>query len=217
MRSGAPQCQRHSAIHPSFPGDRPRCRLPDFSKEIHGSQSPPRGDSFSVGLSAAPNATHSLSWSIRRTCSPTLVSHAPRRCAKPQDRSGGRKVPAVKRARITGLLACAIGLADAAHAAGAQVCRPVLAVSDVRFSAMLPPTMERKWTAVVSVNASQCATTVGSFELGFSRLKENGPEVDFRERFTWQPPSVSVSVDFWADEAVESYWLNNVAPCPCRG
>jgi hypothetical protein len=122
----------------------------------------------------------------------------------------------MKRARIVGLLACAIGLAGTAHAAGQQVCRPALAVSDVKFSAMQPPTMGRTWTAVVSVDASQCAAATGYFEIGFSRLKENGPEVDFREQFTWQPPTVTVSVDFWADEAVESYWLNTIAACPCR-
>jgi hypothetical protein len=96
-----------------------------------------------------------------------------------------RKDEHMVRSCIVGLLAASIGFANAAHAAGPQVCRPALAVSEVRFSAMLPPTMGRKWTAVVSVDASQCATTAGYFELGFSRLKENGPEVDFRERFTW--------------------------------
>ena len=49
-----------------------------------------------------------------------------------------------------------------------------------------------------------------------SRLKENGIEVEFREQSIWLPPSVKVSVDFWADEAVEAYWLDNVAPCSCR-
>ena len=121
----------------------------------------------------------------------------------------------MNRARIAGLLACGIGLAGTAHAAGQPVCRPALTVSDVKFSAMQSPSMQRKWTAVVSVDASRCAAAAGYFEIGFSRLKENGPEVDFRERFTWQPPSVGVSVDFWADEAVESYFLSNVAPCPC--
>jgi hypothetical protein len=122
----------------------------------------------------------------------------------------------MNRARIVGLLACAIGLADTAHAAGPQVCKPALALSDVKFSAMQAPTMRRTWTAVVSVDASQCATTAGRFEIGFSRLKENGPEVEFGEPFTWHAPSVMVAVDFWADEAVESYWLNNIAPCACR-
>ena len=122
----------------------------------------------------------------------------------------------MNRARLVGLLACGIGLAGTAHAAGPQVCRPALTVSDVKFSAMQPPTMGRTWTALVSVDASHCATTVGHFEIGFSRLKENGPEVDFREQFSWQPRVVNVSVDFWADEAVESYWLNAIAACPCR-
>jgi hypothetical protein len=35
------------------------------------------------------------------------------------------------------------------------------------------PTMERKWTAVLSVDASRCATTSGRFGIVFSRQKEN--------------------------------------------
>jgi hypothetical protein len=66
------------------------------------------------------------------------------------------------------------------------------------------------------VDASRCATTSGRFEIVFSRLKENGIEIEFREQFMWRPDSVGVSVDFWADEAVERYWLDNVAACPCR-
>jgi hypothetical protein len=119
------------------------------------------------------------------------------------------------RSRILVLLASA-GLFGAPQAAAQQTCKPVLGFSQVRFSPMQPPTLERKWTALVSVDASRCATTSGRFTIIFSRLKENGMEVDFREQFTWQPPAVEVSVDFWADEAVERYWLNDVAPCPCR-
>jgi len=119
------------------------------------------------------------------------------------------------RSFVLGLLASGIGLINAAHA-GPDVCRPSLAVTNVQFSEMRPPTMERKWTAVVSADASQCATTTGNFQITFSRLKENGLEVDFRETFTWRLPSVNVAVEFWADEAVESHWLNNIAACPCR-
>jgi hypothetical protein len=122
----------------------------------------------------------------------------------------------MKRSRAFALFAGGIGLVAATHAAAQLACKPALAVGQVQFSPMLPPTMERKWTAVVSVDASQCATTAGQFEIGFSRMKENGPEIDFREPFTWQAPTVTVSVDFWADEAVESYWLDRVAACPCR-
>jgi hypothetical protein len=102
------------------------------------------------------------------------------------------------------------------QAVAQQTCRPALAFKEVRFSEMQPPTLERKWTAVLSVDASRCATTSGRFEIVFSRLKENGIEIEFREQFMWRSDSVEVSVDFWADEAVERYWLDNVATCPCR-
>ena len=36
----------------------------------------------------------------------------------------------------------------------------------------------------------------GHFEIGFSRLKENGIEIEFREQFIWLPPSVEVSRRF---------------------
>ena len=47
------------------------------------------------------------------------------------------------------------------------------------------------------------------------RMKEGAPELEFRQRFTWLPPSVKVVVDFSADEAVEHYWIGNVSTCPC--
>ena len=120
------------------------------------------------------------------------------------------------RACISGLLTGVIGLIGVTQAVGQQACRPALAFKEVRFSEVHRPTLERKWTAVVSVDASRCATTAGSFEIIFSRQKENGPESEFREQFTWQSPAVTVAVDFWADEAVEGYWIHNIAPCPCR-
>jgi hypothetical protein len=95
-------------------------------------------------------------------------------------------------------------------------CRPALTVEDVRLSEMEPPTLQRRWTAVVSVDASRCAATAGSFAVVFSRLKDSGPDLEFRERFTWAAPSVAISVTFWADEAVERFRLDDVVPCPCR-
>jgi hypothetical protein len=119
------------------------------------------------------------------------------------------------------LLLCAllagISLAGEAQAFGQKLCKPILAIKEAHFSAMQPPTLERKWTAIVAVDASRCATTSGLFEIEFTRLKENGFETNFQSHFTWRPISVEVSVDFWADEAVEGFWLNNVAACPCRG
>jgi hypothetical protein len=120
------------------------------------------------------------------------------------------------RSCISGLAAGVVALSGATQALGQQLCRPELAVTDVQFSQMRPPTWERTWTAVVSVDASRCTmNSTGSFEIVFSRMKENGIEIEFSEKFTWSPPAVTVAVDFWADEAVERYWIGNVSACVC--
>jgi hypothetical protein len=76
--------------------------------------------------------------------------------------------------------------------------------------------MERKWTALVLVDASRCAAnSAGYFEIVFTRLQETGPDLEVREKFMWRPPSVIVAMDFAADEAVGRYWTDNVTPCPC--
>jgi hypothetical protein len=117
---------------------------------------------------------------------------------------------------VSGLVASALALANAGQAASQAVCRPKLSITGAQFSEMIPPTLERKWTASVVVDASRCAANAsGFFDLGLTRLKENGYEIDFRERFAWLAPSVKVRVDFWADEAVEQYWIENVTPCRC--
>jgi hypothetical protein len=120
------------------------------------------------------------------------------------------------RSRRSLFLACMIGLVSVTQAVGQHECRPTLAFKEVRFSEMQRPTLKREWTAVVSVDASRCQPdSAGYFEIAFSRLKEIGPEIEFRKRFTWRPSSVNVEVDFWADEAVERYWLDNVTRCAC--
>ena len=120
------------------------------------------------------------------------------------------------RSCISGLAAGIVALIGMTQAPGQQLCRPALAIKDVQFSQMQAPTWERKWTAVVSVDASRCTmNSTGSFEIVFSRQKENGVEIEFSERFTWSPPAVTVAVDFWADEAVERYWISNVSACVC--
>jgi hypothetical protein len=121
----------------------------------------------------------------------------------------------MSRSCISALLAGLIGLASVTQAAGGQVCKPALAFKEVQFSAMQPPTLERRWTAIVSVDASRCATTAGYFDVGIARQKENGLELEFREQFIWSSPAVKVGIDFWADEAVESHWIDSVQACPC--
>jgi hypothetical protein len=119
---------------------------------------------------------------------------------------------------ISGFLAGIISLVGITQAVGQEPCRPALEIKEVQFSPMQPPTRKRTWTAVVSVDASHCAAnSTGSFEIVFTRLKENGPELDFRERFAWQSPAVTVAVDFAADEAVQRYRIDTITPCVCGG
>lgn len=109
----------------------------------------------------------------------------------------------MNRSRTSAFLASVLALSNMTLAVAEQPCRPILAIKDVRFSAMQPPTLERKWTATVSVDASAApANAAGYFEIVLSRLKEIGPEVEFREPFIWLPPSVLVGTDFSDDEAV---------------
>jgi len=122
------------------------------------------------------------------------------------------------RSCLSGVVAGIVGLTGAAQAVGEPACKPTLAFEEVHFSEMQPPTMERKWTAIVSVDASRCAAnSAGHFEIVFMRLKEVGIDVEFRERFKWRPPAVKVEVGFAADEAVQRFRLDNIAPCACRG
>ena len=124
----------------------------------------------------------------------------------------------MSRSYASAVLAGMIGLTIATDAAGEPACRPTLAFKEVVFSKMQAPTLERKWTAVVSVDTSGCAAnSSGYFEIVFTRLKEIGPDIEFREQFVWLPPSVKVGVDFAADEAVGRYRIDNITPCPCGG
>jgi hypothetical protein len=62
-------------------------------------------------------------------------------------------------------------------------CRPTLAISDVHFTEMQPPTLSRTWSAVVSVDAShRAAKATGTFEIFFVPEKETAPDLEFRER-----------------------------------
>jgi hypothetical protein len=124
----------------------------------------------------------------------------------------------MNRSRTAASLVGIIGLINLTQADGQQTCRPKLTLQNVQFSDMQPPTMQRKWSAAVSVDASHCAAnSAGYFEIVFVRLKEIGLDIEFRERFAWTPPSVTVAVDFWADEAVGRYWIDNITPCLCAG
>jgi hypothetical protein len=116
----------------------------------------------------------------------------------------------------SGFLVGVVALAGAAQALGERTCRPTLTFKEVAFSEMQPPTMQRKWTAVVAVDASRCAAdSTGAFEIVFTRLQEFGPDTTSRESFVWAPPAVTVGIDFAPTEAVQNYAIGRIAPCPC--
>ena len=121
------------------------------------------------------------------------------------------------------VLATIIGLIGVRQAIGENLCRPELTINEVEFSTMMPPTLER--TAVVAIDASACTeNSKGYFEMVFTRLSENAPDLEFRKQFLWSAPSfvwqaspsVGVGLAFAADEAVERYRIENVTPCVCR-
>jgi hypothetical protein len=120
------------------------------------------------------------------------------------------------RACTGAFLALSIGSIDIPSAVAQPLCMPALAVIETRFSEMQRPTLQRTWTARLSVDASRCAATSGPFGIAFSVLTENGPGVEVRQAFTWNAPFSEVSATFWADEAVERFGLADVAACLCR-
>jgi hypothetical protein len=120
--------------------------------------------------------------------------------------------------RAAASIVAVLALVSATRAMGQDTCRPTLAISDVHFTEMQPPRLSRTWSAVVAVDAVHCAAeATGTFEIVFVREKETGPDLEFRERFVWRAPSVKVQVDFAADEAVQSYTIDNVSACDCGG
>src|SRR5262249_34687519 len=68
------------------------------------------------------------------------------------------------------VLATIIGLIGVRQAIGENLCRPELTINEVEFSTMMPPTLERTWSAVVAVDASACTeNSKGYFEIVFTR------------------------------------------------
>jgi hypothetical protein len=98
-----------------------------------------------------------------------------------------------------------------------NLCRPALTLNEVQFSPIRTPKLQRNWTAVVTVDASECAVNSGGhFDIVFTRLSENAPDLEFRQRFAWSPFSQNIALDFAADEAVAEYRIENITSCVCR-
>ena len=121
------------------------------------------------------------------------------------------------RACTSAFVGAIVGLAAVTQSIGQNLCRPALTLNEVEFSAIMPPTLERTWSAVVSVDASACTeNSKGYFDIVFTRVSEDAPDLEFRKQFAWSAPSVSVGLAFAADEAVAQYRIENITPYVCR-
>jgi hypothetical protein len=122
---------------------------------------------------------------------------------------------AMRRSRLA--FAAAITLIGVTPAIAQNLCRPTLIINEGLLSPIERPNLHRKWTAIVTANTSDCAVDSGGFfDIVFTRLSENAPDLEFRQRFAWSPFSANVAMDFAADEAVGQYRIENVTPCVCR-
>jgi hypothetical protein len=122
---------------------------------------------------------------------------------------------AMRRSKLT--FAVTLTLIGVTPAIAQNLCRPNLTINDALLSPIEPPNLQRKWTAIVTANSSECAVNSGGFfDIVFTRLSENAPDLEFRQRFAWSPFSLKLAVAFAADEAVENFRIENVTPCICR-
>jgi hypothetical protein len=121
------------------------------------------------------------------------------------------------RTRTVALLFAMVEFGGITGGIARNLCRPALTLSEVQFSAIRTPKLQRNWTAIVTANTSECAVDSGGFfDIVFTRLSENAPDLEFRQRFAWSPFARNIALDFAADEAVAEYRIENVTPCVCR-
>ena len=89
---------------------------------------------------------------------------------------------AMRRSRLT--FAVTLTLIAVTPALAQNLCRPTLTINDVLLSPIEQPNLQRKWTAIVAADTSECAVNSGGFfDIVFTRLSENAPDLEFRQRF----------------------------------
>ena len=120
------------------------------------------------------------------------------------------------RSLIAGMVAIVLTVACAGQALAQHTCKPTMAFTEAYYSPMSLPKLERTWTVAFAVDASRCATDSGTFSILFTVWKENAPDIEFTEAFSWKQDLNVISKDFWVDEAVGAYRVSEVDPCPCR-
>ena len=100
----------------------------------------------------------------------------------------------------------------------AVTCKPMLSfrnVREIRGSSPIPM-HPYTWKATIVANTNFCATTSGSFEIDFVRIKENSADLQYTERVRWTAGQFDVSFELAADESILEYRIGFIAPCVCR-
>jgi hypothetical protein len=95
-----------------------------------------------------------------------------------------------------------------------EICKPELTIAEPRISGVTD--LQRTWSAIMAADASRCSTPSGLFQIEFTRLKENAPDMQFVEQFRWRRGQSQISLDIWWDEWLQSYRIAHIAPCPSR-
>src|SRR5436190_13537870 len=86
---------------------------------------------------------------------------------------------------VCAAVACWMLLSNAAQAAPAVACKPLLSTHDVRTTRE-SPILPYEWKVTVLADARHCATRSGMFEIDFIRIKEYSPDLQFTEKFRWK-------------------------------
>jgi hypothetical protein len=47
-------------------------------------------------------------------------------------------------------------------------------------------------------------------------LSDVASSLTFTEPFIWRLGQKTIAVEFWADKAVQKYWVAGIAACPCH-
>jgi len=117
------------------------------------------------------------------------------------------------------LLTAGIVMFGASPCIGGEACEPQLTIQQIRVSELKD--LQRRWTATVGVDASRCHASSGRFVISFVLEKNNTPEPEFIELFTWrtgqtQTGQIEVAIALWHDQTVLSYALDRGTRCECR-
>ena len=107
-------------------------------------------------------------------------------------------------------------LAGADQALAQHTCKPTMAFTEAHYSPMKLPKLERTLDCGLHRRCVALRDGLGKLLNPIHGWKENAPDIEFAETFSWKPYLNVISKEFWVDEAVGAYRVREVRSCPCR-